>query len=90
MGPAFMAPVSKRQMAHTSATATKDGTVPSAMCQVGVLSLLFVCFGLPSVVLQALCLKLKTSTIWVLLKSLRVGLVVCRFVLWLYSVLIVV
>ena len=90
MGPAFMAPVSKLQMAHTSATVTKDGTVPSVMCQVGVLSLLFLCFGLPSVVLQALYLKLKTSTIGVLRKSLHVGLVVCSFVLWLYSVLIIV
>ena len=52
MGPAFMAPVSKRQMAHTSATVMKDGTVPSAMCQVEVLCLMFLCFGFLSIVLQ--------------------------------------
>ena len=52
MGPAFMAPVSKRKMAHTSATATKDGTVPSVMCQVGFLSLLFLRIGFLSIVLQ--------------------------------------
>ena len=34
MGLASMAPVRKLQMAHTSATVMKGGTIQSAMCQV--------------------------------------------------------
>ena len=35
MGLVSMAPVSKHQMAHTSAIVTKDGMVLNATCQVG-------------------------------------------------------